>query len=65
MKRNLIKIEVFNSFEEENDAEYKRLAVMSHEECLEEFEILQERVWGEDWTKKPMKKILSYEKINW
>ncbi len=65
MNRDIFKISVFNSFEEENDAEYRRLAAMSHEECLEEFEILQERVWGEEWTKKPMKKILTYEKIKW
>jgi hypothetical protein len=40
-------IRVFRSFEEENEAEYRRLAGMTPDERLEEFTVLQERAWGE------------------
>lgn len=62
---DILKITVFNSIEEENEAEYKRLRSLSHNERLKEFGILQERTWGEGWTSKPMKKVFSYEKIKW
>ena len=65
MSRDKFKLRVFKSFEEENDAEIERLALMSYEERLEEFAILQKRVWGDEWTRKPIKKTISYEKIKW
>ena len=60
MKRNL-SVEIFHSFEEENEAESKRRSQMTTEDRLKEFEILQERQWGVDWATKPIKKVVSYE----
>jgi hypothetical protein len=55
-------VRIFNSFEEENRAEHRRLARMTPEERLAEFAVLQERVWGELWTSVPMKKSASWER---
>ena len=63
-KRNL-RVEVFSSFEDENRAEHRRLAKMTPFERLDEFAILQERVWGKKWTDEPMVKIATYEKVSW
>mgnify|MGYP001553362020 CR=1 FL=1 len=62
---DLLKIAFFNSHEAENQAEHRRLAAMSHEERLEEFGMLQERAWGDAWTKEPMKKVFHFEKLDW
>lgn len=56
---------VFHSFEEENEAEYRRRALMTPEERLSEFGRIQTRVWGKKWTKEPMKKIAFAEWVNW
>ncbi|KAA3606293.1 MAG: hypothetical protein DWQ06_02280 [Calditrichaeota bacterium] len=63
-KRNLT-VKVFSSFEEENRAEHRRLANLTPEERLKEFAILQERVWGEKWTKSKIKKVVRIEKTDW
>jgi hypothetical protein len=65
--RNTIRkeIRVFSSLEEENNFEYERLASMTPDERLEEFAVIQERVWGKTWTSKPIKKIASWEKVKW
>lgn len=63
-KRDML-IEVFSSIEEENLAEYRRRARMTPMERMEEFAILQERVWGNKWTKEPIVKVISFEKISW
>lgn len=66
MKRSSIKkIRVFSSFVEENKAEYKRMASMTPDERFEEFGVLQERLWGKRWTKEPMKRVMSWEKVKW
>ena len=59
------KVEYFSSFVEENKAEYQRRARMSPEERVREFSVLQERVWGKNWTSMPIKKIATYEKVSW
>lgn len=64
-KKRDLQVKVFSSFEEENRAEHRRLARMTPMERLEEFAILQERMWGTKWTKEPMVKIASYEKLSW
>jgi hypothetical protein len=56
---------IFSSFEEENAAEYRRLARMTPSQRLDEGAILQQRAWGKNWTKKPIKRIVSIEKITW
>lgn len=63
-KRNLT-VKVFSSFEEENRAEHRRLANLTPEERWKEFAILQERVWGEKWTKSKIKKVVRIEKTDW
>ena len=64
MKRNL-KVELFYSFEEENEAENKRRSQMTKEDRLREFAILQERRWGSNWATTPIEKVVSYEKTDW
>ena len=50
------RVKIYHSFEEENEAEYRRRAQMTPEERMQEFAILQERQWGKDWTERPMVK---------
>jgi hypothetical protein len=59
------KIAIFSSFEEENSAEYARFRRMTPNQRLDEFAILQARAFGPNWTKKPIKKIASFEKVKW
>ena len=60
-----LKVEIFRSFEEENEAEDARRAARTHEEVMREFEALQERHWGEIWRAGPIKKVATWEKIDW
>jgi hypothetical protein len=64
MKRNL-KIQFFNSFEEENKAEHIRRASMTPDQRMREFGILQERAFGKAWTSEKIKKVVSYELLDW
>jgi hypothetical protein len=64
MKRKL-KIQLFNSFEEENKAEHARRASMTPAERMREFAVLQERAFGKNWTSEKIKKVVSYERVNW
>ena len=59
------KIRVFSSLEEDNRFERQRLAHMTPEERCCEFAVLQERMWGSDWTSNPMAKVASYETVTW
>jgi len=59
------KIKVFHSFEEENQAEYRRRARMTPEERMTEFAALQERVWGKDWASRPIVKKATWETVDW
>lgn len=58
-------VRVFSSFEEENTAEHRRLAGMSHDDRLREFAVLQARRWGEDWVQAPMVKRATWERVSW
>ena len=64
MKRDL-NIKVFNSFEEEAESEYRRRAQQSPQERMKEFAILQERCWGEKWTKSKIEHVVSFEEVDW
>lgn len=55
----------FSSFEKENREEHRRLAMLTPEQRLDEFAILQERVWGKDWTEKRIIKLVRIEKVTW
>jgi hypothetical protein len=65
MRSTNTRVEVFHSFEEENTAEHRRLAAMSPEERCHEMAILQERVWGSEWTSKPIQRVVQYEDLGW
>ena len=54
---------VFDSFVEENKAEYRRRARMTPEERCREFAALQERVWGEAWKAEPMVRKATWETL--
>jgi hypothetical protein len=58
-------VRVFDSFEEENEAEHRRLAAMTHDERMREFAVLQARRWGEDWGRRPIVKRASWERLSW
>lgn len=60
MKKN-VHVEFFNSFTEENAAESQRRRKMTAAEREHEFDVLQKRMWGEDWKFAPMEKIFSLE----
>ncbi len=62
--RNL-RVRVFHSFDEENLAEHRRRARMTPQERMAEFAVLQERLWGEEWTTKPLVRVATWEKVDW
>lgn len=64
MNRNA-EVRVFSSFEEENAAEHRRLAGMSHHDRLQEFAVLQVRRWGESWSQTPMQRTVTWERVRW
>jgi hypothetical protein len=59
------RVQIFSSFEEENQAERQRQGNMTPEERCREFSVLQERRWGKSWTEQPMEKVASYEMVSW
>ena len=69
MKKQSVKnkkiVKIYFSFQEENDEEHLRLAEMSPRKRLQEFSILQERVWGRKWTHDPMVRTVKIEKTKW
>jgi hypothetical protein len=58
-------VRVFTSFENENEAEHRRLARMSPQERMLEFSVLQGRRWGEFWGQKPIEKCATWERVPW
>jgi len=58
-------VQIFDSFESENKAEYARRAAMSHEERMNEFSALQDRAFGPDWHKQKIEHCVSYEILDW
>ncbi len=63
--KRVMAVKIFSSFEEENEAEHSRLAAKTPEQCLDEFAILQERLWGKKWTEEPIVKVATWEKVPW
>ncbi len=55
-------VQIFSSFEEENEFEYERRKKMTKQERCREFAELQKRRWGAHWTSMPIKKVVSIEK---
>ena len=58
-------VRVYSSFEEENEAEHRRLAAMSHRERIGEAAILQSRRWERSWGLTPIVKTASWERLAW
>jgi len=58
-------VRAFSSFEEENAAEHRRLAGLTHDERLREFAVLQARRWGDGWDRVPMEKRATWERVSW
>ena len=56
---------VFSSFQEENNSEHLRLAKMTPIQRLDEFALLQERLWGKKWTHSRMIRTVKVEKLDW
>ena len=66
LMRREIRVQVFSSFEEENEAEHRRLAGMDPQARLREFSVLQKRRWGQAWGSAPMiRKKATWEKVAW
>jgi hypothetical protein len=64
-ERAEVRVRVFASFEEENEAEHRRLAAMSHQERMREFAVLQARRWGVGWGRAPIAKQATWERLSW
>ena len=58
-------IKFFASHEDAERAEIKRRESMSFQERLNEFAVIQQRAFGEKWTGTPIKKVVSYELLEW
>jgi hypothetical protein len=58
-------VRIFNSFEEEETAERERRAAMTMVERLEEFAVIQTRIWGKSWTDTPISKKVVWEDLPW
>ena len=56
-----VKVSIYASFEEENEAESRRRARMTPRERMREFAVIQERTWGKDWHSTPMVKKATWE----
>ena len=63
-KRDL-RVEVYQSFEDENEAETARRARLSFEERMAEFAAIQAKTWGPDWATKPIEKTATWEWTSW
>ncbi|OGV67836.1 MAG: hypothetical protein A3K19_28615 [Lentisphaerae bacterium RIFOXYB12_FULL_65_16] len=58
-------VRIFSSFEDENRAEHQRLREMTPAERWNELAVLQERAWGERWSKTPLKRVAVIETTTW
>ena len=56
------KVQIFSSFEDENEFEYARRRKMTDRQKWLEFSELQKRRWGDDWGSIPIKKVVRIEK---
>jgi len=65
MENRNITFKVFNSFEEESEAEYQRRSDQSPHDRILEFSELQNRCWGEKWTNGKLEHLITFEKVNW
>jgi len=65
MKKRNLTIKVYDSFEQEEKAETQRRSKKTPRECLDEFGILQKRVFGEDWHQQKMVRTITFEQVTW
>jgi hypothetical protein len=65
MKKRNLTIKVYDSFEQEERADIQRRSNKTPKENLDEFAILQSRVFGENWHKQKMVRNITFEKVTW
>ena len=58
-------VKIYTSFEEQENADIARRSAMTIQERLDEFAIIQQRVWGKAWTDEPIMKKVSFEFLDW
>lgn len=58
-------VKIYHSFEEENEAEYRRRAKMTPEERMQELARLRAQHYGDDWADKPMERVATWEWVDW
>lgn len=58
-------VKIYASFQEKEIAHYARLSAMTITERINEFEILQKRFFGEQWSNTPIVKQASVELLKW
>ena len=57
-------VRIYNSFEEQEKADIARRNAMSIKERLNEFAVIQERVWGKAWTDTPIVRKVTFEYLD-
>jgi len=60
-----MKVQIFDSFESENKAEYTRRGAMTPDERMAEFSALQDRAFGSEWHKQKIEDKVSFEVVDW
>ena len=65
MKKRNLTIKFYDTFEQEEKAETQRRSEKTSKECLDEFVILQRRVFGENWHQQKMVRTITFEKVMW
>ncbi len=58
-------LRLFTSQKEAEEAELERRRKQTPEERMKEFSLLQERVWGEAWTSKPLVRVMKMRRLPW
>ncbi len=58
-------VRIYESFEQAKEDEISRLSRMTPSDRMAAFASLQERAFGEAWTRTPIKKEVSWEIVEW
>ena len=58
-------IKIYNTCNEAEDADSKRISTMSPEERMNEFGVIQARIWGALWTDSKIQKKVSFGPLEW
>ena len=58
-------VKIYNSFQAAETANSSRLSLMSIEDRLKEFAVIQQRAWGKRWTETAIVKKITFEDVQW